>query len=173
VEASPLREKLRVKGAGFVSAFRFVFGTYGKRFSWIGGTEEELAARAAGYSGDLRRARFGELRENAAAIDGQQRAIVAGAGEQATIGIKRERVNDILAGIPEFFGSAFGREPIDAAGKLLRERNEGRLALRLATENDRPTADGGGTLRRGDNGCGRGNRRGTLLFADRRGVDGA
>jgi hypothetical protein len=48
----------------------------------------------------LCRGGFGELRENTAAVDGQERAVIASAGEETSIGTERERVDDVIAGIP-------------------------------------------------------------------------
>src|SRR5260370_1314378 len=98
--------------------------------------------------------------------------VVAGAGEEAPIGIERERVDHVLAGIPKLFGRAIGREAIDTAGKLLGKGNERRLTLRLSAENDGAAGDSGSALRRGDDRCGRGSG-GALLFADGSGIDGA
>jgi len=59
-------------------------------------------------SGDLRGAGFGELREHAPAINGEKRAAIAGAGEEAAVRIQRERIDDIVARIPKLLRSAFG-----------------------------------------------------------------
>src|SRR6266478_3965821 len=90
IEAAPLRKKLGVKGARLVGAFGFVFGANGKYLAGIGGAKEKLAGSVAHHAGDLRGAGLGELGENAAAVDGQKRAIVAGSGEQTAIGIERQ-----------------------------------------------------------------------------------
>ena len=81
---------MRVKRARFERAFGFVFGADGENFSWIRGAEEEFAGGVARDAGDLRGASFSELGEDAPAVDGEKRAIVAGAGEKASIGIERE-----------------------------------------------------------------------------------
>ena len=157
VDASPLRKKLRVEGARFVGAFGFVLGADGENFSGIRGAQEDFAGGIARDAGDLRGAGFGELRENAVAIDGQQRAVVAGAGEKAAIGSESERVDDVVAGSPKFFRRAFGGEPIDAAGKSGRKRDEGcsvALVPRQPSDASSAAREGGGSLRRGDDGGG-------------------
>ena len=47
-----------------------------------------LPAGIARDAGDLRGAGFGELRENAVTVDGEKRAVVAGAGQDAAVGVR-------------------------------------------------------------------------------------
>src|SRR5258705_12286790 len=110
IQASPLRKELRVKRARLVGAFRFVLGADRENFSGICGAEKELARGIACNPGDLRGTSFGKLRENAAAINGQKRAAITGAGEEAAIGIQRKRVGDIVPRIPKLLRSGFGRK---------------------------------------------------------------
>lgn len=58
---------------------------------------------------------FGELRVNAVAVDGEERAVVSGASQNAAIGSQPERINEFLVRRPELIGSAIGSETIDAA----------------------------------------------------------
>jgi len=76
-----------------------------KNFSGFAVPEKKLARGIACNPGDLRGTGFGELRENAPAINGQKRAAVAGAGEEAAIGIQRQRVDNIVARIPSSSGA--------------------------------------------------------------------
>ena len=112
-----MRKKLGVEGTGFVSAFGFVFGADGKNLSGIRGAQENFSGRIASDAGDLRGAGFGELRENAATVNGEERAVVAGAGEKSAVGGETEGVNDVFARGPKLFGRAIGAESIDAAGE--------------------------------------------------------
>src|SRR6266403_1691190 len=118
-EAAPLRKKLRIKRAGFVGAFGLVFGTDGKDFSGIGSTQENFAGRIPG-----------------------------GAGEEAAVGGETKRVDDVLAGRPEFFRNAVSTDAIDAAGEKRREEGERLLRLRLAGSNHASRCKGGYALRR-------------------------
>src|SRR6202043_2679408 len=95
---------------------------------------------------------------------------ISRASEEAAVGIERQRINNVVAGTPQLFGSTVDRKAINAAGKLLRKRNERRLALRLSAKNDSASSDRG-ALRRGDNRGRRGSGR-VLFLADGCGVHG-
>src|SRR5438445_633583 len=86
LEAAPLRKELGVKGMVFECAFRLVVGAHGKNFSGVGCAQEDFSGRIAADAGDLRGTCFRELSENAAAVNGEKRTIVARAGEETAVG---------------------------------------------------------------------------------------
>ena len=78
-------EKLGVERAGFVRALGLVFRTHGEDLPGIRGAQKDFSVDAARDSSDLSGAGFGELRKNAAAVDGEQRTAVASAGQKAAV----------------------------------------------------------------------------------------
>ena len=108
LDAAPLREQLRVEGARFEGAFGLDIQGRRRRLFRDWRCKEKFCRGVAGDAGDLRGAGFGEVREDAVAIDREKRAVVAGSGQEAAFGSEAESVDDIIAGGPKFFGRAIG-----------------------------------------------------------------
>src|SRR5437899_5148471 len=108
LDAAPLREKLRVEGAGLERAFGFVLRPDGINFSWIGCAQKNFARGVAGDARNLRRPGLGEVGKDAVAIDGQKSAAVARPSKEAAVGTEPQSVDDILARRPKLFRCAIG-----------------------------------------------------------------
>ena len=100
----------------FECAFGFVLRAERKDFSGIGRAQEDFSGRVPHDAGDLRRAGFRKLRENAAAINREKRAAVAGARQKAPVRSESQRVDQVFARGPEFFRSTIGADAVNAAG---------------------------------------------------------
>src|SRR5258708_5869178 len=168
-DAPPLREKLRVEGAGFERAFGFVLRPDRINFSRIRRAQEDLAGGIAGDARNLRGAGLGEMGKDAVTIDGQKSAAVTRPGQEAAVGSQSERVDNIFTRRPKLFRRAVGTDAVNAAGEQLREWSEGLLRLDLATTDYATGGDRRRALRRGDD-CG-GGLTGALLLSNRGNVD--
>src|SRR5260370_16676051 len=91
-DAPPLREKLRVEGAGFERAFGFVLRPDRINFSRIRRAQEDLAGGIAGDARNLRGAGLGEMGKDAVTIDGQKSAAVTRPAQEAPPATHSHRV---------------------------------------------------------------------------------
>src|SRR5271170_1622485 len=85
LHAPPLRENLGIERTGLVAALRLVLRADGENFSRIRGAQKYLSFGVAHDPRDLCGARFRQLRISAVLVDGQQRSIVARAGQHAAV----------------------------------------------------------------------------------------
>src|SRR5262249_16740451 len=136
-EASPLRKQLGVERARFVTTFGLVLRTQRNKLSGICSAQKDFARWISNDAGDLRRTGLGQLSENSAALDGQQRTGIAETGQQTSVVSEPERVNDLITRSPEFLGRAIGSNLIDAAGNRGRKRDVGSLRLAWGSSLDR------------------------------------
>src|SRR3981081_3885794 len=83
LEAAPLRKKLRIVGTRFERALGFVLRADRINFSGIRSAQKSFTCRIADDARDLYRAGLGEMGEDAVPIDGEERAVVAGTGQEA------------------------------------------------------------------------------------------
>src|SRR5713226_8552820 len=109
--------------------------------------------------------------EDAVPIDGAESTVVACTGQEAAVGSKPERVDNIFARRPKLFRSAVGADAVDAAGEKRRKGDEGLLRLDLAGTHYAAGSDGCRALRGGDDGGG--SLSGARLFTNRGDIDGA
>src|SRR5208282_3338323 len=118
--ASPKRKYVRVEDIAFIRAFGFEAGTEDKNLSQVAAGSVESSARRGGEGRDLRGAGFDEIGViiSLVAIDGKNVAAIAGAGEQASVLIEAESVDEIFVGTPQARRGAIGRDAINlgAAG---------------------------------------------------------
>src|SRR6266403_2105593 len=171
LEAARLRKTLRIVGTRFERALGFVLRADRINFSGIRGAQKSFARGIADDARDLHRAGLGEMGEDAVPIDGEERAAVAGTGQEAAIGSESEGVDDIFARRPELFRCALGADAVDAAGDNRRKGDERLLRRSLAGTRYAARSNGCRALRRGDDGAG--SLPGTRLLANRGDVDGA
>src|SRR5260370_11640198 len=131
-DAPPLREKLRVEGAGFERAFGFVLRPDRINFSRIRRAQEDLAGGIAGDARNLRGAGLGEMGKNAVTIDGQKSAAVTRPGQEAAVGSQSERVDNIFTRRPKLFRRAVGTDAVTPPQHHLRERTKDFFPLDFA-----------------------------------------
>ncbi len=92
LDATPLREKLRVERARFERALGFELGANGINFPRVGSAKKNFACRITSDAGDLRGTGLGEMREDTVSIDGEERAAIAGAGQEPAVGSNSQRM---------------------------------------------------------------------------------
>ena len=99
--APPKRKDVRVEDIAFVRAFRLGARAKDENFPQVAAGCVEASAGRGGESGDLRGAGFDQIGEIVDAVDGEDVTAIAGAGEQASVLVEAERVDEIFMGSPQ------------------------------------------------------------------------
>src|SRR4029077_916841 len=99
--ASPERKDARVEDIAFVGAFRLGAGAENENLSQIAAGGVEASAGRGGEGGDLRGAGFDQIGEIINAVDGKNVTAIAGAGDEASVLIEGQGVDEIFMGTPQ------------------------------------------------------------------------
>jgi len=97
----------------FRKCFRFGAGAEEKNFPEVAAGGVESSARRGGEGGDLSDAGFDQIGESSTPFDGENVTAIAGAGEEASVLIEAESVDEDLVGGPQARRGAIGRNAID------------------------------------------------------------
>ena len=90
-----------VEDIAFVRAFRLGAGTEDKNLPQVAAGGIESSAGRGSEGGDLRGAGLDQIGEIVDAVDGENVAAIAGAGEQASALIEAESVDEIFVRSPQ------------------------------------------------------------------------
>ena len=90
-----------IEDIAFVAAFRFGAGAEDENFSQVAARGVEPSAGRGRESGDLSGARFNQIGEIVNAVDGKNMTPISGAGEEASVLIETESVDEIVVRSPQ------------------------------------------------------------------------
>ena len=116
--AAPKRKDARVEDVAFIRPFRLEARTEDEDFPQVTAGGVEPSAGRGGEGRDLGGAGFDQIGEIVDAIDGKYVTAIAGAGEQTSVPIEAESVDEIFVGGPQARRRTIGRDAINfgAAG---------------------------------------------------------
>jgi len=98
IRGGPIAKKAENQTSGIHRCLLRVFRTEGKNFSRDWRCQENLAGRLRAMPVICAEPCLGKLRENAAAVNGKKRSVVAGPGEEPAVGGEPESVDDVIRG---------------------------------------------------------------------------